>query len=134
MNMKRLCATVAVLALSGGIALAQSSGGSSAGGSPGGAASPGSSTTGPTSPTGPATPGAAANPGSTVNPSAPATPGAVPPSPADSGTTGRAPGVNPANSQDVTRRGNPQDLTLPRGVNPQDSKAPGTPQIYKPER
>ena len=125
--MKRLCATVAALALSGGLALAQSSGGSSSGGaSSGGASSPGASSTGPTSPTGPA--------GATVNPSAPATPGATPPSPADSSTTGRAPGVNPANSQDVLRRGNPQDLTLPRGQNPQDSKAPGTPQIYKPER
>jgi hypothetical protein len=48
------------------------------------------------------------------------------------GTTGRAPGTNPANSQDVSRRGNPQDLTTPRGMNPQDSRAP-TPQIYKPE-
>jgi hypothetical protein len=34
----------------------------------------------------------------------------------------------------VSRRGNPQDLTQPRGINPQDSRAPGTPQIYKPEQ
>jgi hypothetical protein len=35
----------------------------------------------------------------------------------------------------MSRRGNPQDLTLPRGVNPQDAKPPsGVPQIYKPER
>jgi hypothetical protein len=52
------------------------------------------------------------------------------------GTTGRAPGTNPANSQDVTRRGNPQDLTQPRGMNPQDAKPPSSsvPQIYVPER
>ena len=29
-------------------------------------------------------------------------------------------GVNPNNSQDVTNRGNPQDMTVPRARNPQD--------------
>ena len=49
-----------------------------------------------------------------------------------SGGTGSS--TNPANSQDVSRRSNPQDMTLPRAVNPQDSRGTGTPQIYKPER
>ena len=112
--MKRLCATAAVLCLSGGLALAQSTGGTS---SP--SASPGSSTTGP------------ANPGPS-----PATPGlSNPPAPSDSSTTGRAPGVNPANSQDQINRGNPQDLTRPGASNPQDMKPSGpTPNIIVPER
>jgi hypothetical protein len=29
-------------------------------------------------------------------------------------------GVNPNNSQDMTNRGNPQDMTVPRARNPQD--------------
>src|SRR5262245_20332651 len=33
---------------------------------------------------------------------------------------GYAPGVNPSNSQDLTHRSNPQDLTAPGGSNPQD--------------
>jgi hypothetical protein len=33
-----------------------------------------------------------------------------------------APGVNPSNSQDLTNRSNPQDLTQPGGSNPQDLK------------
>jgi hypothetical protein len=35
---------------------------------------------------------------------------------------GLTPGVNPSNSQDLTNRGNPQDLTRPGGSNPQDLK------------
>jgi hypothetical protein len=35
-------------------------------------------------------------------------------------TAGWAPGVNPSNPQDLTNRGNPQDLTLPGAGNPQD--------------
>jgi hypothetical protein len=101
--MKRIGATLAALALTGGIALAQTSGtgtGSMGGASTGGAASPGPN----------------------------------PPAPSDIGTTGRAPGTNPANSQDVSRRGNLQDTTLPRGINPQNMKGLGVPQIYVPER
>lgn len=29
-------------------------------------------------------------------------------------------GANPTNSQDLTNRGNPQDMTVPRARNPQD--------------
>jgi hypothetical protein len=29
-------------------------------------------------------------------------------------------GVNPSNPQDLTNRGNPQDMTVPRARNPQD--------------
>jgi hypothetical protein len=112
-------ATFTALALTGSIALAQSSGGSTGGTSTGG------SSASPASPASPTTPG--------TNPGGSPTPGVNPPAPSDLGTTGRAPGVNPANSQDMSRRGNPQDLTTPRGMNPQDSRAPGTPQIYKPE-
>jgi hypothetical protein len=53
-------------------------------------------------------------------------------------TVGRAPGVNPANPQHATRRGNPSDPTLPGARNPQDMiKAfidQGTPQIIAPEK
>jgi hypothetical protein len=35
-------------------------------------------------------------------------------------TVGVAPGVNPANPQDLTNRANPQDMTLPGASNPQD--------------
>jgi hypothetical protein len=115
--MKRVLATFAALALTGGIALAQSSGGSSTGG-----ASTGSTSASPASP---------ATPGSPITGQTPSA-SPTPPAPSDMGTTGRAPGTNPANSQDVSRRGNPQDLTTPRGMNPQDSRA-STPQIYKPE-
>jgi hypothetical protein len=33
---------------------------------------------------------------------------------------GFAPGVNPSNRQDLTNRGNPQDLTVPGAGDPQD--------------
>jgi hypothetical protein len=36
------------------------------------------------------------------------------------GAGGYAPGVNPSNPQDMTNRGNPQNLTLPGASNPQD--------------
>jgi hypothetical protein len=51
-------------------------------------------------------------------------------------TVGRAPGVNPANPQDASRRSNPSDRTLRGAQNPQDMKAfdNGTPQIIVPER
>jgi hypothetical protein len=37
-----------------------------------------------------------------------------------SGNAGYAPGVNPSNSQDMSNRSNPQDMTLPGASNPQD--------------
>jgi hypothetical protein len=43
--------------------------------------------------------------------------------PSSEPTAGRA-GVNPSNPQDLTNRGNPQDLTLPRASNPQDLLPP----------
>ena len=125
-----LSTTAAALVLSGGLALAQSSGGSSAGaGSASGGAAVGSSTASGipgASPRGPANPGP-------NNPNATATPGAITPAPSDSATTGRAPGVNPANPQDLTRRGNPQDMTLPGARNPQDMRDTNTPIIMAPE-
>jgi hypothetical protein len=84
--MRRLCATMAIFLLAGGLALAQTN-------RVGPGPSSGSSTTSPP------------NPGM-----------AVPPA------IGLAPGVNPNNSQDLTNRGNPQDLTRPGGGNPQDLK------------
>ena len=59
------------------------------------------------------------------------TPGVTAPSPADSATVGRAPGVNPGNSQDLTHRSNPQDLTQQGGSNSQDSR-PITPNVVVP--
>jgi hypothetical protein len=58
------------------------------------------------------------------------------PSPSDSATTGRGPGVNPSNPQDLVGRSNPQDLTRPGGSNPQNLNqvAPGVPNIAAPER
>ena len=142
--MKRLCATVAILALSGGLALAQSGGG---GGSSGGAT--GSSSSAPSASSGmtgsnaaaerqsgagtSATPGSAVNgPNNTGGP----VPGLSTTQPSDDLTVGRAPGVNPANPQDASRRGNPADMTVPGAKNPQDMKAfdNGVPQIIKPER
>jgi hypothetical protein len=78
-------------------------------------------------------------PGSTVNGpnnSGGPVPGLSTTQPSDDLTVGRAPGVNPANPQDASRRGNPSDRTLPGARNPQDMKAfdNGTPQIIAPER
>jgi hypothetical protein len=148
--MQRLGTILAVLVLSGGVALAQGgSGGGGAGGSAGGAsAGSGAGTAGTTGPTSGTTgtnatsqsgSGSSAMPGAQVNGpnnTGGPVPGLSTPSPADSSTVGRAPGVNPANSQDATRRGNPSDRTLPAARNPQDMKldSTGTPQIIKPER
>ena len=85
-TMKRLAATMAILLLSGGLAVAQSTFGMP-------------STTGATNPT-------------------------MIPSPSNEATVGRAPGVNPSNSQDLTNRANPQDLTMPGGSNSQDLATP----------
>jgi hypothetical protein len=111
--MKSVCASMAVLLLSGGLALAQgagggagggtggSTGGSSAGGGAGGAGGAGLSTRpGTASPTNPN--------GASV--------------PSNNGTIGQAPGANPRNSQDLSNQNNPQDMTKPGASNPQDMK------------
>jgi hypothetical protein len=84
--MKRLYATMAILLLSGGLALAQGTRG-------GMGPSTGSSMTSPL------------NPGLAPAPN-----------------LGLAPGATPGNSQDLTNRSNPQDLTRPGASNPQDLK------------
>lgn len=147
--MKRFCASVAILALSGGLALAQSGGssGGSAGGSAGGAAGAssgaGAASTGATgsnaaSQSQPSGAGSSAVPGSQVNGpnnTGGPVPGLSATQPSDSATVGRAPGVNPANPQDASRRSNPSDRSLPGAGNPQDMKAfDSTPQIIAPER
>jgi hypothetical protein len=46
---------------------------------------------------------------------------------------GYPPGVNPSNPQDLTHRGNPQDLTLPGASNPQDLvRSPTPPRVVSP--
>jgi len=148
--MRRLCATVAILALSGGLALAQSSGGGggSSGGAAGSGGSAGAASTGSTGSNAaaqsaqPSGAGSSATPGSQVNgpnnTGGPA-PGLSTTQPSDSLTVGRAPGVNPANPQDASRRNNPSDRALTGARNPQDLKAfdnsvSGVPQIIVPER
>lgn len=136
--MKLIIATFSALVLSGTLALAQAGGGSSGGtgGSSGG--------------TGGSSGGAAGAPGGTVSPQGKSgtsggTPGSsltapnglTTPSPSDPATTGRGPGVNPSNPQDLTGRSNPQDLSRPGGRNPQNldnNIAPGVPNIVAPER
>jgi hypothetical protein len=49
------------------------------------------------------------------------------------GFGGYPPGVNPSNPQDLTNRGNPQDLTLPGAGNPQDLvRSPMLPKAISP--
>ena len=142
--MTRTLTTLAILLLSGAVALAQGGGGGggsggSAGGSGGaasGGASSGSSPSGTSGtqsgPGNSTTPGATTGPNNTGGP----VPGLSTPSATDRSTTGRAPGVNPANPQDARQRSNPSDRTLPGAQNPQDMKPhdSGTPQIIAPER
>ena len=136
--MQRLGTTLAVLILSGGLAFAQSGGGAGGGGGAAGGSAPPRAPPAPTPRAraerlGSSAPGSPVNgPNNTGGP----VPGLSTPSPADSSTVGRAPGVNPMNSQDATRRGNPSDRTLPAARNPQDMKLDntGTPQIVAPER
>jgi hypothetical protein len=145
--MKRVAAIATILALSTTLAFAQSGGGSgggSSGGSAGSSASGSAAGTsaGTTSSMGTgsqsgagtsATPGAITNgPNNTGGP----VPGLSTPSASDITTSGRAPGVNPANPQDASRRGNPSDRSLTGARNPQDMKAfdSGTPQIVVPEK
>ena len=140
--MKRLCATVAILALSGGLALAQSGGGGGVGGSSGGGSTGAGNTGGTSSGTATGTPsgtGSSNAPGSATrgpNNTGGPVPGLSTPSASDDLTVGRAPGVNPANPQDASRRANPSDRTLPGARNPQDMKAfdHGVPQIIVPEK
>ena len=132
--MKRLCATAAALVMMGGLALAQSSGGSSgpSGGTAGsGAGASGAGTSGSIG----AAPGSTnTSPGSfNSTPNTAVTPGVTAPSPSDGATTGRGPGVNPSNPQDLVGRSNPQDLTTPRAMNPQDGGG-SVPRIMTPER
>lgn len=114
--MKRLCATAAALLMLGGFAFAQSF---AVAQSSGGTSSPGAASPAPGG-------NATVPPGTTL-------PGGSP-APSDSATTGRGPGTNPANLQDMLGRSNPQDLTTPRAKNPQDRSVPGAPQIMAPAR
>src|SRR5829696_3180511 len=143
--MKRFGASVAILILSGGLAFAQSGGGSggstggSAGGAAGGSSGAGAASTGATgsnaaSQSQPGGTGSSAVPGSQVNGpnnTGGPVPGLSTAQPSDNSTVGRAPGVNPANPQDASRRGNPSDRSLTGARNPQDMRAfdTGTPQI-----
>ena len=139
--MKRLCTTVAILALSGGLAFVQ--GGGSGGGSSGGASASSGGAAGSSSSGNAAAQqsgaGSSATPGSQVNgpnnTGGPA-PGLSTTQPSDNLTVGRAPGVNPANPQDASRRANPSDRSTTGSKNPQDMKSfdNGTPQIIAPER
>jgi hypothetical protein len=117
--MKRACMTAVALLLCSTAALAQGSGGS--GGTSGGATGSTGTTQGRSSSQNPSSQGA--------------TPGVTAPSPSEGATTGRAPGANPSNPQDLNQRQNPQDLTRPGGGNSQDlSSGTGTSQIAVPER
>src|SRR5215203_1930599 len=151
-TVKRLCSTAAFLGLSIGIALAQGgggggsgSGGSSAGGTSGGSTGAGAASSGLTGSNAtsqgaqPSGAGSSSTPGSQV--SGPNNTGGTVPAlstvqPSDNLTVGRAPGVNPANPQDASRRSNPSDRSVPGARNPQDMKSfdTGTPQIIAPER
>jgi hypothetical protein len=93
--MKRLSTAAVIWLLSAGLALPQGVGTATA--------PLGSATTGPTNPGG-------------------STPPGITPAPSAGATVGQAPGANPSNAQDLTNRGNPQDLTKPGGSNPQDLK------------
>jgi hypothetical protein len=145
--MRRISTILGIVLLSGGTALAQSGGGAGGGTSGAAGSSSGSISTG--APSG--APGTSANiqnqtgtgssstPGNAVqgpNNTGGPVPGLAAPSPSDSATVGRAPGVNPGNPQDATRRSNPSDRTLPGASNPQDMRPfdSGTPQIIAPER
>jgi hypothetical protein len=147
--MKRLCTTVAILALSTGVALAQGGGsggsGGGAGGSAGGSAAGASGATAASPSTGNTSGGIQSGagssrvPGSSVNGpnnTGGPVPGLSTTQPSDDLTVGRAPGVNPGNPQDGSRRGNPSDRSLPGAANPQDMKSfdNGVPQIIAPER
>jgi hypothetical protein len=104
-EMKHLTSVIAILLMSGGLALAQAGGGGAAGGAGAGGAGVGAGAGG----------NAGAGSGSTLTPT---NPSGVP----NGGTVGQAPGVNPSNPQDQLNRNNPQDLSKPGASNPQDLK------------
>src|SRR4051794_36846875 len=110
--MKITGAALAIVLMSGTLACAQSSGGSSGGSS--GSSGSTSSSSGSTSSSGntSGSPPSSTNSG-VINPVLPRSPNPqTTPAPSDSTTVGRSPGTNPANPQDLTNRRNPQDLTL----------------------
>jgi hypothetical protein len=92
--MKRICATAALFLLSSTFALAQTT---------------------------PTTGGMTPNTGGVANPSTPSTSA---PAPSNSSTVGQPPTANPSNSQDLSNRSNPQDLTKSGASNPQDLSRP----------
>jgi hypothetical protein len=53
------------------------------------------------------------------------------PSPLNGATVGRSPSINSSNPQDRSGSSNPQDLTQPRAINPQDMNPPN-PNIVMP--
>ena len=114
-QMKRVCSTMAILLMTGGLALAQAGGGGAGGGGAGGAG--GSTGAGAAGTSGAGAAGGGTGP-STGSGSGMLNPNASP----NGGTTGLAPGVNSSNPQDQTNRNNPNDLTKPGGNNPQDMK------------
>ena len=131
--MLRLCAILSLVIISATVASAQSSGG---GGASGGASGSGGATTGATG-TGGANSTSPSGAATSNTPGGPnMTPGISTPSLSDDTTVGRAPGINPSNPQDATRRGNSSDRSLPGARNPQDLKrdGTGTPVIITPER
>src|ERR1019366_7050125 len=102
-QMKRIVSTMAILVLSGGLALAQGAGGGGgAGGAGGGAGGAGAGT------------GSGGNGGGTPGGNSTITPT----NPTSGSTSGQSPGVNPSNPQDRTGRNNPNDITKPGGNNP----------------
>jgi hypothetical protein len=92
--MKRIGATAALVLLSSTVALAQTT---------------------------PTTGGMTPNTGGVANPSTPSTSA---PAPSNSATVGQPPTANPSNSQDLSNRSNPQDLSKSGASNPQDLSRP----------
>lgn len=114
---KRARMTAAALLLCSTAALAQGSGGS--GGASGGATGSTGTTQGRSSSQNPSSQGT--------------TPGVTAPSPSEGATTGRAPGANPSNPQDLNQRQNPQDLARRKQLS-RLIEWLRTPQIAIPER
>ena len=108
--MKRIFSTMAILILSGGLALAQGAGGAGGAGAGAGAGAGGAA-------------GGATGGGSTVTPT----------NPSSGSTLGMAPGANPSNPQDLTNRGNMQDQTLPGASDRNDmAREPAAPRTSPP--
>jgi len=62
------------------------------------------------------------------------TPGLTDPSPLNGATVGRSPGINSSNPQDRSGSSNPQDMTQPRAINPQDMNPPNPNIVMPPSR